>query len=324
MEDAAKDYAAGFAAGVATVLIGHPFDTVKVKLQTQNTEVNTIKYRNAAHCIVDILKTEGCKGFYKGATSSFVGVALESSVLFGAYSQMRSALQGREYSEPELSSIVPAAAFGGACISMILCPTELVKCRLQVQASEGGTSSPRVQRYYGPLDCVQKTIRNDGVQGLFKGGLTTLIRECIGNSFFFTTYEFTRYWLLSSLNYSEDIGLPQNEADPWRKYLYGKAYSKVMVEGTVDILSGGLAGMMFWAVVLPFDVAKTRIQTAVDWKSNRNPLHNLNLIYRALGLRGLYAGLGPTLARAFPANAAAMVTWELTAKFLGSRRHDDH
>ena len=32
MADAAKDYAAGFAAGVATVLVGHPFDTVKVLL----------------------------------------------------------------------------------------------------------------------------------------------------------------------------------------------------------------------------------------------------------------------------------------------------
>lgn len=28
--DAAKDYVAGLTAGVATVLVGHPFDTVKV------------------------------------------------------------------------------------------------------------------------------------------------------------------------------------------------------------------------------------------------------------------------------------------------------
>jgi hypothetical protein len=33
------------------------------------------------------------KGLYKGATSAFVGVALESSVLFGAYSQAKAALQ---------------------------------------------------------------------------------------------------------------------------------------------------------------------------------------------------------------------------------------
>lgn len=33
------------------------------------------------------------KGLYRGATSSFVGVSLESSVLFGAYSQIKARLQ---------------------------------------------------------------------------------------------------------------------------------------------------------------------------------------------------------------------------------------
>lgn len=33
-------------------------------------------------------------------------------------------------------------------------------------------------------------------------------------------------------------------------------------------------------------------------------------------MRGLYAGVGPTLSRAFPANAAAIVAWELTARVL--------
>lgn len=39
-----------------------------------------------------------------------------------------------------------------------------------------------------------------------------------------------------------------------------------------------------------------------------------------MGLRGCYAGLGPTLVRAFPANAAAIVAWEFTAKSLGVKR----
>ncbi|KAI5077536.1 hypothetical protein GOP47_0007360 [Adiantum capillus-veneris] len=319
MEDAAKDYAAGFAAGVSTVIVGHPFDTVKVKLQTQNTEVNTVRYRNAAHCILLILKSEGLKGFYKGASSSFVGVALESSVLFGAYSQMRSALQGREGGEPELFSIVPAAAVGGACISMILCPTELVKCRLQVQVSGGGTSSVCAQRYDGPLDCLRKTIKTNGVKGVFRGGFSTMLRECTGNSFFFTTYEFSRHRMLRALECLDDVN---SETHSWKRYLRGQSHSKIMMEGAVDTLSGGLAGMVFWAVVFPFDVAKTRIQTALDPGSSRNPFHNLRMIHGELGMRGLYAGLGPTLARAFPANAAAMVTWELTAKLLGVRRKE--
>jgi solute carrier family 25 carnitine/acylcarnitine transporter 20/29 len=43
-------------------------------------------------------------------------------------------------------------------------------------------------------------------------------------------------------------------------------------------------------------------------------------VYRRAGLAGCYAGLGPTLARAFPANAAAIVAWEYSAKILGLRR----
>lgn len=43
-------------------------------------------------------------------------------------------------------------------------------------------------------------------------------------------------------------------------------------------------------------------------------------IYRRAGLRGCYTGLGPTIARAFPANAAAIVTWELAIKLLGIKR----
>ncbi|RWR72918.1 retrotransposon-related protein [Cinnamomum micranthum f. kanehirae] len=59
MSDAAKEYAAGLAAGVATVVIGHPFDTVKVKLQKHNTEAHGVKYKNALHCTARILSSEG-------------------------------------------------------------------------------------------------------------------------------------------------------------------------------------------------------------------------------------------------------------------------
>lgn len=204
---------------------------------------------------------------------------------------------------------------------MILCPTELVKCRLQVQVGNGG-ATPRSQRYDGPLDCLRKTVKSDGVQGLFRGGFSTLLRECTGNSFFFTTYELTRYRLLTALEFPGTLESQPTKAEPWKQFLYGKNYSKIMVEGAVDVLSGGLAGMVFWTAVLPFDVAKTRIQTALDPNISRNTFASLKVIHRQLGVRGLYAGLGPTLTRAFPANAAAMLTWELTAKLLGVRRKE--
>ncbi|KAI4299405.1 hypothetical protein L6164_032872 [Bauhinia variegata] len=296
-----KQYVAGLLAGVATVATGHPFDTVKVKLQKHNTEVHGIQYRSGLHCTARILKTEGIRGLYRGATSSFIGMAFESSLLFGIYSQTKQSLQGGEQSSrPQPQIIIPSAAYGGAVISFVLCPTELVKCRMQIQ----GTDSlvPKSSRYSSPLDCALKTVKSEGVTGIFRGGYTTLLRESIGNSVFFSVYEYVRYHMHSrvksmSSNYSN------------------------MIDVGIGILTGGLGGVAFWLAVLPLDVAKTVIQTNPDKNCTRNPFQVLTSIYRRAGLKGCYTGLGPTVARAFPANAAAIVTWELAMKILGIK-HD--
>lgn len=295
-----KDYVAGLLAGVATVIIGHPFDTVKVKLQKHNTEANGIKYKSGLHCTARILKTEGVKGLYRGATSSFVGVAFESSLIFGIYSQTKKTLQGGLQSDnPQPHVIIPSAAFGGAIISFVLCPSELVKCRMQIQ----GTDSlvPNSSRYSSPLDCAIRTAKSDGVTGIFRGGFTTLLRESIGNAVFFSTYEHIRYYMHTKLK--------DASSDPTN-----------LVDIGVGVVSGGLGGIAFWSAVLPLDVAKTIIQTTPNKSSTRNPFRILKSIYSRAGLRGCYAGLGPTVVRAFPANAAAIVTWELAVKVLGIKR----
>ena len=43
-------------AGVASVLVGHPFDTVKVRLQTQ--AFGGPKYRGTFHCFASIVRQE--------------------------------------------------------------------------------------------------------------------------------------------------------------------------------------------------------------------------------------------------------------------------
>ncbi|XP_071935048.1 mitochondrial arginine transporter BAC1-like isoform X1 [Coffea arabica] len=292
-----KEYVAGMWAGVATVIVGHPFDTVKVKLQKHNTAANGIKYKNGLHCTARILKTEGVQGLYRGATSSFLGMAFESSLAFGIYSQTKQLLQGGFHSDkPQPQAIIPAGAFAGSIISSILCPTELVKCRMQVQGTDSLISYS--SRYNSPLDCAIKTVKAEGPTGIFRGGYTTLLRESLGNASFFTTYEYVRYYMHLQLK----------DASPHQTHL---------IDVGIGIMSGGLGGIACWCVVLPFDVAKTIIQTTPDKISTRNPFQVLTSIYRRSGLRGCYAGLGPTVVRAFPANAAAIVTWELAVKMLG-------
>ncbi|XP_073281239.1 mitochondrial arginine transporter BAC1 [Primulina huaijiensis] len=294
-----KEYLAGMLAGVSMVIVGHPFDTVKVKLQKHNTEGNGMKYKSSLHCTTRILQTEGVKGLYRGATSSFLGMAFESSLAFGMYSQMKQFLQGGSNSEkPQLQAIVPSAAFAGAIISSILCPSELIKCRMQVQGTDLSLSSIR---YSGPVDCALKTVQTEGLTGMFRGGGTTFLRESIGNAVFFSTYEYVRYHMHQSVRHtSSDLSH--------------------FIDVGVGIVSGGLGGIVCWCAVLPLDVAKTIIQTSTDRNCTRNPFRILEVIYKRSGFKGCYTGLGPTILRAFPANAAAIVTWEMAVKLLGIKR----
>ena len=66
-----------------------------------------------------------------------------------------------------------------------------------------------------------------------------------------------------------------------------------------------------WAVVLPLDTAKTRLQTAYPGERYDVGIPaQLRMLWREGRWRALYSGLSPTLWRAFPANACQWVTWE--------------
>jgi hypothetical protein len=69
--------------------------------------------------------------------------------------------------------------------------------------------------------------------------------------------------------------------------------------------------------VLPLDVAKTRIQTAQPGSSwDTGMLQQLRMLWREGGRRSLWAGLPPTLLRAFPANACQWLAWEVAMRQL--------
>ncbi|KAH8163971.1 hypothetical protein CIB48_g4251 [Xylaria polymorpha] len=77
--DTAKDLFAGAVGGVAQVLIGQPFDIVKVRLQT------TTQYRSALDAATTIYAKEGPLAFYKGTLTPLLGIGACVSIQFGAF-----------------------------------------------------------------------------------------------------------------------------------------------------------------------------------------------------------------------------------------------
>lgn len=73
---------------------------------------------------------------------------------------------------------------------------------------------------------------------------------------------------------------------------------------------------LFFTHTIQFDVPKTNIQSRYDTKVVGSYFPELLRIGRERGISGLYAGLGPTLVRAFPANAALFLGVETGKKIF--------
>lgn len=75
------DYIAGVCSGIAVVLVGHPFDTTKTRMQTSPVGI----YSNTADCIRKTYAEEGMRGFYAGIGSPLVGQMIFRASIFSAY-----------------------------------------------------------------------------------------------------------------------------------------------------------------------------------------------------------------------------------------------
>ncbi len=76
--------------------------------------------------------------------------------------------------------------------------------------------------------------------------------------------------------------------------------------------------MAAWAVCYPQDVLKSRIQMDASPSNARKPLlaYARDIVHGEAGWRGFAKGLSPTLLRAFPANAATFLAYELSLAAL--------
>lgn len=75
-----RSFIAGYASGGALVLAGHPFDTIKVRLQTEGRNG---RFKGPLNCLRETIKKEGVLAMYKGITPPLLTIGVVNSVMFG-------------------------------------------------------------------------------------------------------------------------------------------------------------------------------------------------------------------------------------------------
>uniref|UniRef100_A0A1B0D011 Congested-like trachea protein n=2 Tax=Phlebotomus papatasi TaxID=29031 RepID=A0A1B0D011_PHLPP len=82
------------------------------------------------------------------------------------------------------------------------------------------------------------------------------------------------------------------------------------------IFAGGMAGIANWAIGMPADVLKSRLQTAPEGTYKNGIRDVFAELMKREGPLALYKGVTPVMLRAFPANAACFIGFEAFMKFL--------
>ncbi len=79
--EAFKDIVFGSVAGMVGKIIEYPFDTIKVRLQSQHHQ-SPLQYAGPLDCFKQSFVKEGVAGLYRGVSAPLVGAAVENSSLF--------------------------------------------------------------------------------------------------------------------------------------------------------------------------------------------------------------------------------------------------
>ena len=78
-------------------------------------------------------------------------------------------------------------------------------------------------------------------------------------------------------------------------------------------MAGGCAGVSMWLGVFPIDTIKSTQQSS---NTSVSIVQTTKNIYKRGGVKAFFPGVGPALARSFPANAATFLGVELARTFL--------
>lgn len=131
MGEVAKDLTSGTIGGAAQLIVGHPFDTIKVKLQSQPAPLpgQLPKYAGALDAVKQTIAAEGPGGLYKGMGAPLATVAAFNAVLFTVRGQMEALLRSEPGAVLSVNQQIVCGAGAGVAVSFLACPTELIKCR---------------------------------------------------------------------------------------------------------------------------------------------------------------------------------------------------
>jgi solute carrier family 25 carnitine/acylcarnitine transporter 20/29 len=289
----ALDFGFGFVAGITGTVAGYPFDTIKVRLQTQT--LNYRLYSGSLDCFMKIAKQESILGFYKGMSSPMFGVAIINGIVFSIQN-----LSKGFFDNPDTYlTLAITGAIAGSAQALICSPIELVKTRLQMQGigQQRKLFALSTHLYKGPIDCLKKSYRRQGFRhGILRGSTMTFARDIPSFAAYFPAWKF----------FVTHFSPTGKEAD---------------MPVYLSLIGGAFTGIAAWTVSYPFDVIKSRYQAARD-HVYKGVWDCAVKSFRTEGWKVFTRGFVPCIFRAAPTNAFTYPVYALLKRTFDTPMDD--
>eukprot|EP01017_Pseudomicrothorax_dubius_P024874 TRINITY_DN2645_c0_g1_i8.p1 TRINITY_DN2645_c0_g1~~TRINITY_DN2645_c0_g1_i8.p1 ORF type:complete len:261 (-),score=19.19 TRINITY_DN2645_c0_g1_i8:384-1166(-) len=230
-----KDLLAGSYSGLIITLSGFPFDTLKIRMQMYNTSlVQSIKGIFAEGKTSKFAPTSihfQFKSVFNGMAFPFYSVPLVNAIVFSSYEFFKRYLASinvtDSFSQGNLNFALLSWAIGlyagmfcGLVNSFVVSPIELVKCRLQIQDD----NCCKRKRYFGSWHCTRRVFKEEGLSGMYRGTVATILREVPAYAAQFLAYELIKEYCINT----------------WNRFEY-----------TEKGMAGGTAGVLCWIASYP-------------------------------------------------------------------------
>ncbi|KAF2013568.1 tricarboxylate transport protein-like protein [Aaosphaeria arxii CBS 175.79] len=271
--------AAGGVAGGIEAFTSYPFEFAKTRVQLRS-EKGIPTPKNPFKVVTQVYQSEGLRALYKGCGALVVGSIAKDGVRFLFFDQIKIA-----FADPQTGTLSPlrnlAAGMTAGVVASItaVTPTERIKTALIDDARNE-------RRFRSGLHATQVIYREHGISGLYRGFAGTTLKQASATAFRMGTYN-----ILKDFETKRDI--PQTTV--------------------TNFANGSVAGTVTTLCTQPFDVIKTRSQSA----HGASTIEAIKSILADYGFfRGFWKGTTMRLGRTVFSGGILFTSYEAAVKVI--------
>lgn len=149
----------------------------------------------------------------------------------------------------------------------------------------------QLSKYYsGPIEAVANIAQKSGLRGIYRGFPTQIIRDTPANCIYMVLYTFFQY-----------------ESQHWVPSVPSQI---------VNFVGGGIAGVLSWLFIMPFDVVKSKLQADAHGLVYKGFWDCARRVFENEGFRAFFLGVIPMAVRAFPVNAVTLMVYSESLMYM--------